>query len=157
LGLENLTLADIEADVTEAERRLQEVFPYDLRSFCCPCFQCFVGEGETRQSYVPVIAKHFIAGRGLGEIPNHPATCDLHYVWSYMIRGNTEMELIGMAEKAGLMGRWTILTFHGISAGHLPVAECDFLELCRHLVRAQHLWVAPVREVAAAIRAWRAG
>jgi hypothetical protein len=155
-GLETLALEDIEADVLEAERRLQEVFPTEDRSFCYPCFQNHVGEGLTRQSYTPVIAKHFSAGRGLGEVPNHPATCDLHYLWSWMVRGNTGMELVGMAEQAADRGRWGIMTFHGISVGHLPVAETDFIELCNHLAIAKHLWVAPVREVAVAIREWRA-
>lgn len=155
-GLETMTLAEIEADILEAERRLGEVFPTPDRSFCYPCFQNHVGEGETRQSYTPVVARHFSAGRGLGEVPNHPATCDLHYLWSWMIRGNTGMELVGMAEQAADRGRWGVMTFHGISQGHLPAAESDFRELLDHLVVARHLWVAPVREVAVAIRRWRA-
>lgn len=154
-GLEGWTLQDVEEDVLEAERRLTEVFPTQNRSYCYPCFQNHVGEGETRQSYTPVIARHFSAGRGLGEVPNHPATCDLHYAWSWMIRGNTAMELMGMAEQAANRGRWGIMTFHGISEGHLAVAECDFAELCNHLAYAKHIWVAPVREVAVAIREWR--
>ena len=154
-GLETMTLDDLEKDVVEAERRLTEVFPTPDRSFCYPCFQNHVGEGLTRQSYTPVIAKHFSAGRGLGEVPNHPATCDLHYVWSWMVRGNTGMELVGMAEQAADRGRWGIMTFHGLSEGHLPVAVSDFGELINHLVVAKHIWVAPVREVAVAIREWR--
>lgn len=154
-GLETLTIADIEADVMEAERRLTEVFPTANRSFCYPCFQNHVGEGVRRQSYTPMIAQHFSAGRGLGEVPNHPATCDLHYLWSWMIRGNTGMELIGMAEQAANRGRWGLMTFHGISTGHLSVQTCDFMELCDHLAHAHHIWVAPVKEVALAIQTWR--
>lgn len=154
-GLETMTLAELEADVLEAERRLTEVFPTPDRSFCYPCFQNHVGEGLTRQSYTPVIAQHFSAGRGLGEVPNHPATCDLHYAWSWMIRGTRGPELVGLAEQAADRGRWGLMTFHGLSEGHLPVAISDFKELLDHLVIAKHLWVAPVREVAVAIREWR--
>jgi peptidoglycan-N-acetylglucosamine deacetylase len=157
-GLENITLTEVEADILLAEDRLSEVFPYPgQRSFCYPCFQNFVGEGEQRQSYTPIIAKHFIAGRGLGEVPNHPATADLHYLWSWMVRGNTAMELIGMAEQCANRGRWGIMTFHGIHEGHLSIASCDFHELCEHLAKAHHIWVAPVKEIAATIVNWREG
>jgi hypothetical protein len=155
-GLENLTLADIEADVLEAERRLSELFPAPQRSFCYPCYQAFVGEGVRRQSYVPVIARHFIAARGWGEVANHPATCDLHYLWSWPVRGHRGAELVGLAEQCATRRRWGILTFHGIHQGHLPVADVEFRELCEYLARARHIWVAPVAEVAAAIIAWRA-
>jgi len=154
-GLERMTLAEMEEDVLEAERRLQELFPLKNRSFCYPCFQNHVGEGLSRQSYTPIIAKHFVAGRGWGEIPNHPATCDLHYLWAWMIRGHTGAELVGMAEQAARRGRWGIICFHGIGEGHLPVAEPDFVELCEHLVQAPYIWVAPVRDIALAIQEWR--
>jgi hypothetical protein len=155
-GLETMTLAEIEADVTEAERRLSELFPAEQRSFAYPCFQSHVGEGETRQSYVPVIARRFIAARAWGELPNAAATCDLHHLWSWMVRGHHGPHLVGLAEQCAAQGRWGILTFHGIHEGHLPVADVDFRELCTHLAQAEHIWVAPVAEVAAAIKAWRA-
>lgn len=154
-GLETMTLADIEADVVEAERRLSALFPAERRAFCYPCYQAHVGEGLTRQSYVPIIAKHFIAARAGGEIANHPATCDLHYLWSWTARGTTGAELVGLAEQCAARGRWGLLTFHGIHQGHLSVADVDFRELCHHLHGAHHIWVAPVAEVAAAIVAWR--
>ena len=149
-GLESLTLGDIEADVTEAERRLSELFPCPGgRSFCYPCWQSFVGEGLTRQSYVPVIAKHFIAARGLGEVPNHPLTCDLHYLWSWDVSRRTGAGLVGLAEQCAARGRWGLLVFHGLDSGHLPVATVDFAELCNHLDRhRKRLWTAPVAEIA---------
>ncbi len=154
-GLETMTLAEIEADVVEAERRLSEAFPAEARAYCYPCYQAHVGEGLTRQSYVPVIAKHFIAARAGGEIANHPATCDLHYLWSWTMRGNTGPEMVGLAEQCAARGRWGVLTFHGIHEGHLSVADVEFRELCHHLHRSKHIWVAPVAEVAQAIVAWR--
>ncbi|MGQ9729715.1 MAG: polysaccharide deacetylase family protein [Candidatus Zipacnadales bacterium] len=149
-GLETLSLANIEADVVEAERRLSELFPRpNGRSFCYPCWQSHVGEGATRQSYVPIVAKHFIAGRGLGEWPNHPLTCDLHYLWSWDVSRMTGATLVGLAERCASMGRWGLFVFHGIDEGHLPVATVDFLELCRHLQRhAARIWTAPVADIA---------
>src|SRR5947209_15970721 len=67
-GLEALTLEELEADVVDSERRLREAIPEQKeRSFCYPCYQDFVGEGLSRQSYVPVIARHFIAAPAKGE------------------------------------------------------------------------------------------
>lgn len=149
-GLETLTLEDIEADVLEAERRLSEVLPRaGGRSFCYPCWQSHVGEGLTRQSYVPIVAKHFIAARGLGEQPNHPLTCDLHYLWSWDVSRMTGAQMVGLAEQCASRGRWGLMVFHGIHAGHLPVADVDFRELCQHLRRhRKRIWTAPVADAA---------
>jgi peptidoglycan/xylan/chitin deacetylase (PgdA/CDA1 family) len=156
-GLEEMTLADIEADVLEAERRLRAGIPEQtVRSFCYPCYQDYVGVGLHRQSYVPVIARHFVAARGRGETPNHPARCDLHSLWSFPVERMSGAELVGLAERAAGEGRWTILTFHGIGEGHLPVAEVDLREVCSFLARSRdRIWTAPVATVAQAIGAWR--
>jgi len=149
-GLEGLTLGELEADVLEAEARLRAVFPQQTeRSFCYPCYECHVGEGAARQSYVPVIARHFVAARGQGEIANHPLTCDLHYLWSWPVQRRTGAELVGLATQCQTQGRWGIMAFHGVDEGHLTVGRGDFAELCAFLGRAgQRLWVAPVATVA---------
>jgi peptidoglycan/xylan/chitin deacetylase (PgdA/CDA1 family) len=152
-GLETMTLADIEADVTEAQRRISAVIPGGApRSFCYPCYNHHVGEGLTRQSYVPVIAKHFVAGRGGcvdRGISNHPVYTDLHYLVSQPCERMWGYEMIGLCERAANEGRWAVLTFHGIQAGSLSVAEEDFREVCSHLARhKKRIHVAPVAEIA---------
>ena len=82
-GLENMTLDDVEKDIAEAKRRLQQLVPQQAEmSFAYPCYMDHVGSGPTRQSYVPVVAKHHIAGRGKGEFPlpttRPPLTCTTH-------------------------------------------------------------------------------
>ena len=154
--LETMTLQDIEVDVLEAERRLRELTGINVRSFAYPCYQDFVGYGLTRQSYVPVIAKHFVAACGGGEYPdNHPLTCDLHYLWSLKAEYLRGAELIGWVEWTAQRGRWLIFTFHGIDEGHLPISRQALTELCNYLVRCKDIWVAPVAEVAQRIIAWR--
>ena len=156
-GLEALTLEDIERDVLEAERRLRAALPeHSERTFGYPCYQAHVGAGPTRRSYVPVIARHFVAARGKGEVANHPLTCDLHYLWSWPVERMWGAELVGLAERAAGQGRWAILTFHGIHEGHLPAADVDLRELCAFLARSRdRLWTAPVATVARRIAAWR--
>ena len=158
-GLEAMTLEEIEQDVLEAERRLRAGIPEQtVRSFCYPCYQSHVGMGATRQSYVPVIARHFVAARGKGERANHPARCDLHDLWSWPAERMSGAELVGLAERAAAEGRWAILTFHGIGEGHLPVAEVDLRELCGFLARRRdRLWTAPVVTIATRIQQWRNG
>jgi len=155
--LERMTLADIETDILEAERRLHSVIPQDgRRSFCYPCYFSYVGEGAARQSYVPVIAHHFVAGRSKGERANHPLTSDLHDLSSWPVERMSGAELVGLAERAAAVGRWTILTFHGINEGHLAVADVDLRELVDHLRRhRERIWTAPVATVAQHIIDWR--
>jgi sialate O-acetylesterase len=115
-----------------------------------------VGEGPTRQSYVPVIARHFPAARGKGERANPPRTCDVHYLWSWPVERASGAELVGLAERGPREGTWAILTFHGIHAGNLSVAAVDLRELCEHLAaHRDRIWTAPVVEVAQRIAAWR--
>ncbi len=156
-GLEDLTLADVEADIVECSRRLREGVPEQREfTFCYPCYQTFVGEGARRQSYVPLVARHFIAARGRGERANHPKHADLHELWSFPCERMSGAELVGLAENAAAQGRWAILTFHGVGTGHLPIGESDITELCEFLGRHRdRVWTAPLVDVAQAAAAWR--
>ena len=156
--LENLTLEELEADILEASRRIREGIPEQKEfTFCYPCYHDFVGEGLNRQSYVPIIAKHFPAGRGRGEFGyNHPGTCDLAYLWSWNIEHVNAPTLVGLAEQAATLGRWVIFTIHGINEGGLMVSEIAFRQLCEFLHRHQErIWVAPMVKIALHIREWR--
>lgn len=151
-GLERMTLDKIEADILEAEKRLRTLFPeIKQRSFCYPCYQTHVGMGLTRQSYVPVVAKHFVAGRASGEygLPNHPLNCDLHCLVCQPCEHMPGAELVGLAEQAARRVRWVIFTFHSIDGGRLGINEFDFADLVEHLdVHRDRFWTAPVAEVA---------
>lgn len=150
-GLERSTLAEIEADILKAEARLQEVIPCEGRSFAYPCYQTDVGQGLTRQSYVPIIAKHFVAGRGIGEygFANSPINSDLHCLWSHNAEHCRGTELIGLVRKAVKRGQWIIFAFHSIEGGRLGIAEYEFCELLDFLAEERdRIWTAPVAEVA---------
>ena len=151
-GLENMSLEDIEADITEAQRRLETLFPEQKYwTYAYPCYQDFVGIGESRRSYVPVVARYFIAARGVGEMvcANSPLACDLHYLWSWPVERLSGASMIGLAERTAAQNRWGIFTFHGINEGHLPVSKVDFEEFLAFLHRSRdRIWVAPVSEVA---------
>ncbi len=157
--LENVTLADIEADILEASSRIRTLIPEQEEfTFCYPCYNNHVGYGATRQSYVPIVARHFPAGRGIGEFPfgNYPATCDLHYLWSWPMEGKSGIELVGLAERTAAQSQWGIMTFHSIDEGGLSISQFAFRELCGFLGRNRdRIWVAPMVTVARRIIEWR--
>ena len=156
-GLEAMTLDDIEADIAEAKRRIDELISEQTaNSFCYPCYHTHVGEGPTRQSYVPVVARYHPAGRAKGDYANHGLTCDLHHLFSWPVERHAGSEMIGLVEQAVSQGRWAVLTFHGILEGHLAVAEVDFIELCTHLARHRsRIRVDTVINMAQRIQEWR--
>ncbi len=156
--LERMTLQEMEEDILEASRRIRIGIPEQKDfTFCYPCYLDYIGEGLTRQSYVPVVARHFIAARGRGEFGhNHPATCDLAYLWSWNVEGLSGPMLVGLAEQAVALGRWVIFTLHGIDRGGLSITEAALRELCRHLDRRRNeIWVAPMVQVAQRVKEWR--
>ena len=149
-SLEEMGFADIAWEIDETNRRIQEVLPNQGKvSFGYPCYQPFVGKGAARQSYVPVVLERCVAGRGRGEQSNDPRYCDLGYLWSWPCERMVAATMIGIVEQAIHLGRWAILTFHGIHEGHLSVTEGDLAELCAHLQKSSdRVWSAPVAEVA---------
>ena len=157
-GLEEATLAEIEVDILTCAARLHEGIPEQEEcTFCYPCYQCFVGEGATQESYVPVVARHFKAGRGRGERANQPGLVDLHYLWSTPCERMSGAQMIGLVEQAVSAGQWAILTFHGVGSGHLSVSEGDFAELCAHLGQhRERIWTAPVIGATNTVLDWRA-
>ena len=155
--LETMTLEDIDWEVGEGKRRISEAIPIqDDFTFCYPCYHAHVGEGIKRQSYVPVVAKYHSAGRGKGDYANHPLTSDIHHLYSFPVERHALSEMIGLIEETAVQKRWVILTFHGISEGHLSVNKSDFKGLCEYLQKHnKRIWTAPVVNVSKAIGAWR--
>jgi len=151
-GLETMSLEDVERDILEAEKRLLADFPNSgPRSFAYPCYQTHVGAGEGRRSYVPVVARHFVAGRAIGEhgFFNHPLTCDLFALWCTPADHMRGEQLIGLAERAVSQGRWLVLAFHDVGDDRLGTLRFDFIEFLDFLDRDESgIWTAPVREIA---------
>ena len=148
-GLEDVTLEDVEEDILAAEAMLRELIPNQAeRTFAYPCYQTFVGEGLTRQSYVPVVAKHFVAARSTGEYGwfNDPLKIDLHCLNCVSYGHRNSVEIVGQIERCFRRGHWIIITYHGITEGG---PEREFIDVVDHLAERQgRIWTAPVVEVA---------
>ncbi len=137
-GIEEWTLPQLEADVRRAQELLLRLFPHQPEwTYCYPCYQTDVGRGEERQSYVPFIARHFLAGRALGEPPygNHPLGADLAKAWGVPADRHSGRELIGMAEAEAAAGRWLVLVFHDVEGPRLSTTREDLELLLSHLAR----------------------
>jgi hypothetical protein len=151
-GLEDRTLDDLEADILAAQERLTRVAPRQKDwTFGYPCYNKFVGRGTSRQSYVPLVAKHFLAGRGPGEygFANRPDVIDLACLWSTPVERMSGFEMVGLVELLTFQGQWVILVFHEIDGARLTVGSYDFKLLLDYLQRRSHdIWCAPVVEVA---------
>lgn len=159
VGLEHTSLAELRAELTEAERRLQSLFPRAGRSFAYPCYQTDVGEGRSRRSYVPVVAELFVAARTGGEYGffNHPYNIDLHCLGGIAAERMPGTELVGLVERCARRGHWAVFAFHSIDGGRLGINQFDFVELLDHLAENKdRLWTAPVAEAAAHCRKLRA-
>lgn len=160
-GLVSWTLEEIEADVLAAQALLDAALtPPRPRSFAYPCYETDVGHGGARRSYVPVIARHFVAARARGLVkhrPNHPLYADLHCLSCLPMEDADSHRLLGAAQTAAEEGGWVILVFHGIDEGHLPTALVHLQRLLAFLDRERdRLWTAPVIEVGAYLARARA-
>ena len=160
-GLERMTLEDMAEELDESDRRMREKYPgAESFSFGYPCYNTFVGRGSERRSYVPLVSERFAAARGGGEIStsfNSPETADVHCLNSWKCERKNASELIGIVERTVREGAYSVLTFHGISEGHLSVFLPDFIELVDYLhSRRDVVWTAPLLEVATHIRAFQA-
>jgi peptidoglycan-N-acetylglucosamine deacetylase len=156
-GIEEWTLEEIEADVMKAQARLDRLFPKQKAwTYAYPCYLTYVGRGAGRQSYVPVIARHFLAGRGMGEngFGNHPPAVDLACIWGIPVEHRTGHEMIGIVEDQVAKGRWVVLAFHEVDGHRLSVAGEDFLKLVDHLARnRKRIRTAPLGEIASDVAA----
>lgn len=148
-ALEDYTLERIEAEMARASARIESRVGVCPDTFAYPCGQAFVGRGEDRVSYVPAVARRFLAGRGYGsEAANDPERCDLSHLDAFKVDGLDAPALVGLVEGEGAEGRWVVMAGHEVGDGGELTVLADALEaLCRR-VSEDDVWVAPVAEVA---------
>lgn len=153
-ALEDYTLAQMEAELLEANKEIERLLGVRVRTFAYPCGQTFVGRGEDTRSYVPIVAKHFLVGRGyLAESANDPAYVDLAQV---MARGMDTLSfeqvkpwLEGTLEQ----GHWLNLAGHEIGGAQGQVTRTDTLEAIVGYCRENGMWLDTVLAVGEYVKA----
>jgi peptidoglycan-N-acetylglucosamine deacetylase len=150
-ALEDYTLESMAEELDLAREYLDGVFGESPQSFAYPCYQSWVGRGQSRASYVPLVASRFTSGRsGRSEAPNPPDYCDLSCLNAFDADGRSFEELKGECIGALAQGHWLILSAHEIlpQPCHLTL-QCGVLDqFCEWLTAQTSIWVAPVGTIA---------
>jgi peptidoglycan/xylan/chitin deacetylase (PgdA/CDA1 family) len=118
--LEWLSIADIEADLHQANREIDDLLGVAPSVFAYPCGQTFVGRGVDCQSYVPVVARMFDVGRTFNDMwANSPRHCDLAQVAAMNCDELSFAQLRGRLQEALSDGAWIVLGGHEVGdVGH---------------------------------------
>jgi len=148
-ALEEFSLTRIAADIDRASDDIESLFGVRPVTFAYPCGHSFVGRGLSKASFVPIVARRFVAGRGYrSEDANDPTVCDLAELDAYQIDGLAPTELMTLVDNAE-PDRWVVLVGHHIGqAGEFTVDAGALETLSRHVAADKNIWVAPVRDVA---------
>jgi peptidoglycan/xylan/chitin deacetylase (PgdA/CDA1 family) len=115
-GLEDLTLSDMENEIDSAQRFLSDAFGAPPSTFAYPCGMTFVGRGVEHRSYVPLVARRFVVGRGFNsECAASPLRCDLACTPAVSMDNRTAGALHALIDSAMAAGQWLILVGHSVS------------------------------------------
>lgn len=159
-ALEEMSLPDMERELDEASRRIEELLGVRPATFAYPCGNAFVGRGRATRSYVPLVAERFLAGRGyLNGETNDPLRCDLSQLVSVGLDRAPLHYARGLLEGAADDGSWLIFTGHDIGAGQdVPLSvDAEALETVLGEAREKGLWIATVAEAARRVARARGG
>jgi peptidoglycan/xylan/chitin deacetylase (PgdA/CDA1 family) len=150
-ALENFRLRDIASEMKGANRAIQEMLGVQPETFAYPCGQTFVGRGKALKSYIPLVHKMFLAGRGwLNEGPNDPAFCDLSNLFGIESDGKLFEDILPVIREAGENGSWVIFAGHEIgSRNNQTTLESTLEEICAYASNPENnIWIAPVKTIA---------
>ena len=154
--LEDYTLERMEEELLEANSRLTDLFGVTPRTFAYPCGQDFVGRGAGRQSYVPVVARHFLAGRGFrDEHLNPPEICDLAKLGGTELDGLNAADIRSTLDRAAENQLWLVLAGHDVGSSGRQTTRTEALEeFCAYCVDpASGVWIDTVANIAAYVKA----
>jgi peptidoglycan-N-acetylglucosamine deacetylase len=157
-ALEDYTLDMIEREMLDCNAAIERLLGFTMHSFGYPCGQKYVGRGKELRSYVPVVAKHFLAARGwLGENSNNPVICDLTQLLGMEIDGMPFDKMREITEEAARNNAWLIFAGHDIGPAANQVTIDAELEIyCRYLTDPSNgIWVETIQNVAGYVQKQR--
>jgi hypothetical protein len=157
-AVEEYSMRRTEEDITKASRDIEKLMGIKPVTFAYPCGSKFVGRGEETQSYVPLIAKLFLAGRGFrDEAANDPMFADFAQLLGIDSDGMTFEQMRDRVKQAEAQQGWVVFAGHEIGAGGdqtTRVAELDkFLDWAQD--PANGVWVDTVEKIARYVQAKR--
>lgn len=158
-ALEDYTLARMEQDIDKAAQDIEKLVGVRAATFAYPCGSKFIGRGEATQSYVPLIAKRFLVGRGFrDESANDPMYVDLAQVLGVDSDGMPFERMIDLVKRAEAQNGWVVFAGHEIGDPGYQTTETAQLEKFLAWAKdpANGVWLDTVANVARHVQKRRA-
>jgi len=159
-ALENYTLEKMRAELIESNAAIEELVGVTPVSFAYPCGQKYVGRGRNLRSYVPLVAEHFLSGRGwMDEWANDPAYCDTAQLMAMELDGKTFEQIKEIIDRRLADGGWLVLAGHEIAdQGRQTTQMATLRALCEYAQNpANGIWLDTVEAVTRHIQKQRTG
>lgn len=150
-ALENYTLKKMRADIIEANKEIERLLGVPAKVFAYPCGQTFVGRGAKTRSYVPLVAKTFLAGRTYRDkTPNDPGFSDFAQLTGIDMDELDFTAILPILERARENHQWVILGGHEMGESGYQTTRFSMLkQLMEYAANpANGVWLAPVGTVA---------
>ena len=157
--VEDYTLARMAEEMDTANTETERMLGVKPATFAYPCGQKFVGRGVDTKSYVPLVARKFLAGRGFrDEAANSPAFCDLAQLLGVSSDGMSFEDMRKAVLAAKEDGAWLVFAGHEIGSPAYQTTETAALEqfLKYAMDPANGVWLDTVDSIAKYIQTRRA-
>ncbi len=154
-ALEDYSIKKIRKELSQANDSIQQWLGVKPQSFAYPCGQTFVGRGTGTKSYVPVIAKLFLTGRGwLDEGPNDPAFCDFAQLTGIEMDGKDFEQILPLLQQAKANKQWLVLAGHEMGESGAQTTRLTMLKKLIEYAQdpANGIWLAPVGTIASYVQ-----
>jgi peptidoglycan/xylan/chitin deacetylase (PgdA/CDA1 family) len=154
-ALEDYTLKKMEHELVATNDSIRILLGVKSKSFAYPCGQTFVGRGVNTKSYVPLVSKLFVSGRGwLDEGPNDPTFCDFAQLTGMEMDGKDFDQILPLINNAKETGKWLVLAGHEIGESGQQTTRLAMLKQLIEYAQnpANGVWLAPVETVAEYIK-----
>ncbi len=157
-ALEDYTLERMEGELLAANDYIREALDVTPQTFAYCCGQKYVGRGESQRSFVPLIARHFVAGRGFrDEDANDPTFVDLAQL--YGVDGDAQPfeKLRLWIDKAAQQAGWLVLAAHDVGDFPRQSMTAAVLDaICAYCTApANSIWIDTVAAIGQYVRSWQ--
>lgn len=154
-ALEMYTIQSMRAELEEASKQIKDLLGVTPTTYAYPCGLTTIGRGKNAQSFVPLIADMFVAGRGwLDEAPVDPTYCDMAQLTGVEMDGKEFEQLLPYLKQAEKDGQWLVLAGHEThDAGNQTTRLATLEKLIQYAQDPKNgIWIATVGEIAAYVK-----
>lgn len=154
-ALEMYTLDRMRSELENANKQIKELLNVTPVTYAFPCGLTTVGRGKNAQSFVPLIADLFLAGRGwLDEAPVDPAYCDMAQLTGVSMDDKDFEGILPVIRQAEKTGDWLVLAGHEMADSGPQTSRLEMLEKLVQYAKDPRngIWIAPVGTIAAYVQ-----